>query len=126
MFCELYVGIAFEEKKSCVCFVNSMWILHLMGKKISVCFVNFMWVLHFRKKNPMCVLWTPCGYCSLYTFNLVVNKHWECKYCIFCIGEEFCLWKYSGIIKHVYKKWFWIWFMKHYIDKCQKVSRRIP
>jgi hypothetical protein len=89
-YCDSNVGIVFEELKSSVCFMNSMWVLHL------------------RRKNPMCVLWTPCGYCNLYTFNLVINKHWECKYCIFCIGEEFCLWKYSRIIKHVYKKWFWI------------------
>jgi hypothetical protein len=156
-YCDSNVGIVFEEGKTSVCFVNSMWVLHLRKKnlvcvlwtlyeyciweekiwrvfcelyvgialeekKSNVCFVNSMWVLHLRRKNPMCVLWTPCGYCNLYTFNLVVNKHWECKYCIFCIGEESCLWKYSRIIKHAYKKWFWIWLMKDYIDKCQKVS----
>jgi hypothetical protein len=61
-YCDPNVGIAFEKEISKACFMNPKQVLQL------------------RRKNPMRVLWTPCGYCNLYTFNLMVNKHWECKY----------------------------------------------
>jgi hypothetical protein len=44
-YCDSNVGIVFEDGKFSVCFVNSMWVLHL------------------RKKNIVCVLWTLCEYC---------------------------------------------------------------
>ncbi len=88
MFCEFHVGIAFEEKNlACVlwtlceyciwkeniqCVFCELYVgVAFKEKKSNDCFVNSMWVL------------------QLYTFNLVVNKHWGCKYCIFCIGEFF-------------------------------------
>jgi hypothetical protein len=130
-YCDPNVGIAFKKEISKLCFMNSMQVLQfqyinpymllwlqcgycIWGGKILCVFcelyvgIALCGCCIWAEKNPMCVLWTLCGYCNLYTFNLVVNKHWECKYHIFCICEFFCLWKYFRIIKHAYKKWFWI------------------
>jgi hypothetical protein len=66
VFCELYVGIAFEKKNSRVCFVNSMWILHL------------------RKKKLACVLWTLCGYC-------ILGEKIQCVFCELHVAIVVCI-----------------------------------
>jgi hypothetical protein len=34
--------------------------------------MTLMQILHLKKKNPMCVLWTPCEYCTLNTFSPIL------------------------------------------------------
>ncbi len=104
-FCDRNVGIAIEEGNP----MRVLWTLWVIIVWILLIHIGFFWpqckycIWRGTFYILLCVLWTLCKYCSLYTFNLVTNKHQECEYCIFCIGGELCLWRYCGVILlHMY------------------------
>ncbi len=113
-----------------MCFVNSMWVYslttfnlyRLSWPKASIAFEEeksnmFCAICRYYSLNifnPYRLLWPKCGYCNLYTFNLMANKLKECKYSIFYICGAKLEWtiiaknKKSSISKLI---------CKHYIHK---------